>query len=105
LVQLGIAELQRRLRIPRRELLPQQIGHVIGSEGAGVKRLLKSSGHGFRAVLPNQLEKLGDLAGESAIGVSQASEVALNRFLWAITNEQGDQASLGLRALGGSPMG
>jgi hypothetical protein len=105
LVQFGIAELQRRLRIPRRELLAQQIGHVIGSEGAGIERLLKGSCYGFGAVLANQLENLSDLASESTIGVCQPPEIALDRFLCAVTGEQRDQAPLGLRAPGGSLMG
>lgn len=87
MVQLGIAELQGRLRISRCELLAQQIGHVIGSEGTGVERLLKGSGHRFGAVLPNQLEKFCDLAGESTIGVCQPPQIALDRFLCAVTGE------------------
>jgi len=86
LVQFGIAELQRGLRIPWRELLPQQISHVIGSEGAGGKRLLQGGGHGFRAVLPDQLKKLGDLAGESAIGIGETAKVGFDRFLTAVTD-------------------
>jgi hypothetical protein len=35
LVRLGIAELQRRLGIARRELLPREIGSVIGSQRRG----------------------------------------------------------------------
>jgi len=56
-------------------------------------------------ILPNQLEKFGDLAGEGAIGVGQAPQIGFDRFLRAITGEQGDQATLGLRTLGGSPVG
>ena len=48
LVQLGIAELQRGLRIARRELLAQEIGDVIGSEGAGGKGFLEGGGHLLR---------------------------------------------------------
>ena len=66
---------------------------------------MKGSGHGFRTILPNQLQKFGDLAGESAIGVRQASQVALDRFLGAVTGKQSDQAPLGLRALGSRPLG
>lgn len=63
LVQLGIAVLQRRLRIARRELLPQEIGNVIDSKGTGDKRLLEGSRHGFRAVLLDQLEKFSGSGG------------------------------------------
>ena len=51
LVQFGIAELQRGLRITGRELLPQEIGDVIGSKSAGGKGLLEGCGHCFGAVL------------------------------------------------------
>ena len=85
-------------------MLAEQIGHVIGSEGAGIERFLKRSGHSFRTVLSNQVEKLGDLAGEGTIGVRQAPEITLDRFLCAVTGEQRDQAPLGLRAPGGSLM-
>jgi len=105
LVQFRVAKLQWRLRITRRELLPQEIGHVIGSEGTGGQRLLEGSRHRRGTIQPNQLEKFGDLAGEGTIGVGQASQVGFDGFLRAVSSEQGDQAPLGLRALSGSPVG
>ena len=45
------------------------------------------------------------LARESAIGVGQTSKVGFDRFLTAVTDQQGDQAPLGLRALRSGPMG
>jgi len=105
LVQFRVTKLQRRLRITRRELLPQEIGHVIGPEGTGGQRLLKGSRHRWGTILLNQLEKFGDLAGEGAIGVSQASQVGFDGFRRAVSGEQRGQALLGLRALGGSPLG
>jgi hypothetical protein len=105
LVQLGIAELQRGLRITGRELLPQDVRDVIGSEGAGGKRFLECAGHCFGAVLPDQLEKFGDLAGESAIGVGQTSKIRLDSFLTAVTDQQSDQAPLRLRTVGSGPVG
>ena len=105
MVQFGIAELQRGLRIAGRELLPQEICHVIGSEGTGGKRLLQSCGHGLGTVLPDQLEKFGDLTGERAIGVGQTAKVGFDRFLTAVTDQQGDQAPLRLGALSSGPMG
>jgi len=105
LVQFRVAKLQRRLRITRRELLPQKIGDVVGSEGTGSQRLLEGSRHRRGTIQPNQLEKFGDLAGEGAMGVGQASQVGFDGFLRAVSGEQGDQALLGLRTLGGSPVG
>jgi len=77
-------------------LLPQEIGDVIGSEGTGGKRLLQGYGHGFGTVLPNQLEKFGDLAGERAVRIRQPAKVGFDRFVTAITDQQGDQAPLRL---------
>jgi len=105
LVQFRVAKLQWGLRITRRELLPQEIGHIVGSEGTSGQRLLQGSRHRRGTILPNQLEKFGDLAGEGAIGVGQASQVGFDGFLRAVTGEQRDQASLGLGALGGSAVG
>jgi hypothetical protein len=105
LVQLRIAELQRGLRITGRELLPQEISDVIGSKGAGGKCLLQGSGHCFGAVLPDQLEKFADLAGESAIGVGHTSKIRFDSFLTAVTDQQSDQAPLRLRAVSSGPMG
>jgi hypothetical protein len=62
LVQLRIAELQRWLGIARRELLPQEVGNVIGSIGAGGGCPLERSGHRLGTVLPDQLEQFRDLA-------------------------------------------
>jgi len=86
--------LQRGLRIAGRELLPQQISHVIGSEGSGGKGLLEGGGHSLCAVLPDQLEKFGDLTGESAISVGETAKEGFDRFLTAITDQQSDQAPL-----------
>jgi hypothetical protein len=105
LVQLGIAELQRGLRIAGRELLPQEVRDVIGSKGAGGKGLLEGAGHCFGAVLPDQMEKFGDLAGERAIGVGQTAKIRLDSFLTAVTDQQSDQSPLRLRALSSGPMG
>jgi len=51
------------------------------------------------------MEKFCDLAGESAIGVGQTSKVSFDSFLAAVTDQQGDQAPLCLRALSSGPMG
>jgi hypothetical protein len=105
LVQLGIAELQRGLRITGRELLPQEITNVIGSKGAGGECLLEGRGHGFGSVLPDQLEKFGDLAGERAIGVGQTAKIGFDCFLTAITDQQGNQAPLRLGSVSSSLVG
>ena len=58
--------------------------------------LLEGGGHGLRAVLPDQLEKFSNLAGESAIGVGETAKVGFDRFLTAIADQQGDQPPLRL---------
>ena len=105
LVQFGIAELQRGLGIAGRELLPQEIGDVIGSEGTGDKRLLQGCGHGLGTVLPDQLEKFGDLAGNRAVRVRQTAKVSFDRFLTAVADQQSDQSSLRLGSVSSRLMG
>jgi hypothetical protein len=93
------------LRITGRELLPKEISHVISSKGPGGKRFLEGAGHGFGAVLPDQLEQFGDLTGESAIGVDQTAKIRFDSFLTAVTDQQSDQAPLRLRAVSSGAMG
>ncbi len=63
-VEFRVPELQRRLRIARRELLAQEVGDVIGSEGVRGESLLERAGHPFGTVLPDELEEFGNLASE-----------------------------------------
>ena len=60
-------------------LLAEDVGDVIGAEGAGRMRLGDGAGHGVRAVLPHQFEQFGDLAHQRAIGVRQAAEIGLGQ--------------------------
>jgi hypothetical protein len=72
-------------------LLPQEIGDVIGSEGTGGMCLLQGCGHRLRAILPGQLEKFGNLAGERAVRVRQTAKVGFDSVLTAVADQQGDQ--------------
>jgi hypothetical protein len=80
-------------------LLSQEVGDVIGPEGTRRESLLESIGHGFGAVLPDELEKFSNLAGERAVGVGQAPQEGFDGFNRADAPEQGDQPLLSLRAL------
>jgi hypothetical protein len=51
------------------------------------------------------VEQFGNLTGESAIRVGQASKVGFDRFLSAVSDEQGNQAPLSIRALRRCAMG
>src|SRR5687767_2149299 len=56
-VQAWIAQLERRLRTPRRLLLAQNVGHIIGAECAGRSCLLDGGGYGLGTILPDQFQQ------------------------------------------------
>ena len=62
LVQLGLAQPHRRLHVTPGLLLAQNVGDVIGTEGACGVSLLYRGGNCLRAVIANQFEQLADLA-------------------------------------------
>jgi len=70
-VQLGPAQAHRRLHITSRLLLAQNVGDVIGAEGACIVRFLHRGGNRFRAVIANQFEQLANLTCQGAIGLGK----------------------------------
>lgn len=58
-------------------LLTQDIGDIIGSEGAGLSGFIDGAGHSFWAVLPDQFEQLGDLTGKRTVGIGQVAKISL----------------------------
>jgi hypothetical protein len=55
-IQLRLAEANRRLHLASRILLAQNVRDVIGAKGAGRIGLLHRAGDRFRAVVANQFE-------------------------------------------------
>jgi hypothetical protein len=58
-VQHGITQNERRLRAPRRLLLPEDVGDVVSAKGASCGGFLDRMSDGFGAVLADQLEQFG----------------------------------------------
>ena len=69
LIQLGVAELERRLHRARRSDLAQQVSHIISAKGTGGQGFLQRFGDLFGAVSAEQIEQLLKLAEERAVGV------------------------------------
>ena len=63
-IQLRLPEANRRLHVPRSLVLAQNVGDVIGAEGAGAMSFLDGGGDRLGTVVANQLEQLTNLAGE-----------------------------------------
>jgi hypothetical protein len=99
LMEFRVFELEGWLGIARRLLLTKEVGHIIGTEGSGRVSFLEGGGDSLRAVIAEQIEEFGDLAGEGAAGVGQPSQVGFHRLCRTDPGEPGDQALLGLRAL------
>ena len=56
--------------------LAQEVGHVIGTEGAGRKSFLESLDL-FGAASARQTEEFAKLAGEQAAGIGQTPQISL----------------------------
>ena len=104
MIEFRVTELEGWLGITRRLLLTQEVGHIIGTEGAGGVRFLEGGGNGLWAVIAKQVQEFGELASEGAAGVGQPPQVGLHRLGGAGYGEQGDQALLGLGALRRRPL-
>ena len=66
-----ISEPQRRLHIAPLLLLAEDVGDVIGAEGACGMRFGQRSGDGFRAIFTDQREQFADLPRQRAVGIGQ----------------------------------
>ena len=71
----GSFEPQRRLHLAPRLLLAEDVGDVIGAEGARRMGLLHRSGDCLRAIVANQREQFADLPGEGAIRIRESSQI------------------------------
>ena len=76
-VQLRLAEANRRLHLPPRLLLAQNVGDVIGAESAGGVGFLDRAGDRFGAVVADEFEQLAHLPGQRAVGSGELSQIRL----------------------------
>ena len=82
-VQQRIAQNQRRLWAPRRLLLAQDIGNVIGTEGAGGRSLFNSGRHGFGSILTDEFQQFCELTGKRAVGIGNVTQIGFEHSLGA----------------------
>ena len=76
-IQLRLAETNRRLHLAPRILLAQNVGDVIGAKGACGVGFLHRAGNRFRAVVANQFEQFAHLPRQGAIRVGKLSQIRL----------------------------
>ena len=76
-IQLRLAEANRRLHLARRLLLAQNVGDVVGAKGASRVSFLDRAGYGLGAVVANELEEFAHLTGQGAIRVGELSQIRL----------------------------
>src|SRR5579884_208023 len=82
LIQLRIAKPERRLRFTRRVHLAQEMGDVMGTEGASGEGLSQGRGDLFGTVSASDLQQFVKFTEERAVRVSQAAEISFHGFLW-----------------------
>jgi len=98
LIQLGVAELERRLYRAWRSDLAQEVSHIISAKRAGGQGFLRRFGDLFGTVSAEQIEQLVKLAEERAVGVSEPAQIALHGLLGTEAAEPGEQALLSAAA-------
>ena len=96
-IQFGLTQADGRLHVTARLLLAQNVGNVVGAEGACSVGFLHCAGDRFRAVIANQLEQLADLTCQGAVGVGKLSQIQLGYGA-----EEAHEPLLGGRTLRGS---
>ena len=93
-----VAQLQWWLRPSWSLLLAQNVGHIISSECASIGCLLDGCRDRLGTILAHQLEQLGQLASQGAIGICYVAEVGFNDRVRAKTIQRIEQTLLRLRA-------
>jgi len=78
IVQPRVTQPDGRLLTARTLLLAQDVGYVVGAEGASGGGFLDRAGDGFGPVLPDQFEQFGDLARQRAIGIREIAQVGFD---------------------------
>lgn len=99
-VQQGIAQNQGRLWAPWGLLLAQDIGDVVGAEGAGARSFFDSASHGFGTILTDEFQQFYDLAGKRAIGIGHVTQISFEHGLGAEAVQKQKQPLLCPRSSG-----
>ena len=75
----GSLKPQRRLHLAPLLLLAENVGDVIGAEGACGVRFGERGGYRFRAIFTNQSEQFAHLARQGAVRIGEPSQIFFRR--------------------------
>ena len=89
---------------PRRPLLTQDVGDIIGSISASLRGPSDCVGHVFGTILTNQFEQFLDLAMQGTIRVGHIAEISFHCGAQTHAIERIEQSLLSLRAPGCGPL-
>jgi hypothetical protein len=78
--QLRISQRYRWLGPPRRLLLANDIGNVVGTQCTCRRCFFNRTRHDVGPVLANEFEQLGDLTGQGAVHVSQVAQISFQQL-------------------------
>jgi hypothetical protein len=99
-IQPRIAETKRRLRPARCLLLTEDVGDVVGAEGASSIGFGDGAGNCIRSILPDQFQQFVQLARKHTVAIGHATQIALGYVGDAEAVEKIEEASLSLGAAG-----
>jgi hypothetical protein len=85
-------------------LLAEDVGNVIGAEGASGIRFGEGTGHRVRAILADQFQQFVELARQHPVAIGHATQIALGHVGGAETVHKIEEALLRLRAAGRRPL-
>ena len=99
-----IAQPKRWLRPAGRLLLAQDVGDIVGAEGAGRGGFFDGAGTSFGSVLPYQFQQFGDLAAQRPVGIGHVAQISLHKCSRTQAIERIEQPLLRLGASGRRPL-
>jgi len=86
--------------VSRGLLLAQDVGEVVGAEGARRGSLLDGSGYGFRSVLADQFQDLAQLPRQGPVGIRHVAQIGFEHGLGTQVFQGREETLLGSRPLG-----
>ena len=84
--------------------LAQDVGDIVGAESAGRGSFFNGAGDVFGAVLPNQFEQFGDLAGQRPAGICRVAKISFHKNARTQSVERVEQPLLCLRTSRRGPL-
>ena len=74
--------------------MAQDIGNVIGTEGAGGGSLFNRGSHGLGSILTDEFQQFCELAGQRAIGIGNVAQIGFEHGLGAKAIQKQKQSLL-----------